>query len=189
MSKAFVKENDDGDEDDSASASMGAALLPAGAKNYMTPVGARRLSAELEQLLNSERPKILEVIAWAAGNGDRSENADYQYGRRRLREIDRRVRYLTKRLDILEVIDPAKENRNDVRFGATVRVCDEAGIEKTYTIVGVDETDPSQGLISWVSPIARSLMQAKAGDTVHLKTPKGDSDLEIIAVQYLPQKE
>ena len=183
MSKAFVKEDNDQDEDSGPDPTDS---LGAGSKNYMTPTGAERLRAEFAELHSKERPQILEVIAWAAGNGDRSENADYQYARRRLREIDRRLRYLGRRLDNLEVIDPARETHSDVRFGATVHVLDEGGSELVYTIVGVDETEPARGRVSWVSPIARALLQAKVGDVVTLRTPKGEQDLEVLRIVYKP---
>lgn len=183
MSKAFTREDDgdlsdelggDGDGDES--------LNVPGGKNYITPVGAKKLKDELSQLLNVDRPKLVETVAWAASNGDRSENADYIYGKRRLREIDRRIRFLSKRLEAAEVVDPLKQPKDKVLFGARVEVEDEDGVVKIYQIVGVDETDAKNGLISWTSPIGKALLQAKVGDVVTLKTPKGDRDLEILKI-------
>jgi len=158
--------------------------LPAGAKNYITPAGHARLHAELQQLLDRERPELVKVVAWAASNGDRSENADYQYGKRRLRQIDSRIRFLTKRLDIAEVVDPARTGVEQVFFGATVTYCDGKGVERTVSIVGQDEVDPLRGHISWIAPVARALNKARAGDVVTLQTPGGVEELEIIAVRY-----
>ncbi|MCC7440616.1 MAG: transcription elongation factor GreB [Bdellovibrionales bacterium] len=152
----------------------------------MTPKGARALQQELQQLLNVERPKLVETISWAASNGDRSENGDYIYGKRRLREIDRRIRFLSRRLDALEIVDPAILSGDRVRFGATVTVADEEGKERVYRIVGIDETDPRAGRISWISPIGRALLQKRAGDAVNVLTPKGEVELEILRVEYLP---
>lgn len=159
--------------------------LPAGTKNYITPAGYARLKAELDQLLDRERPDIVKVIAWAASNGDRSENADYQYGKRRLREIDRRIRYLTGRLERAEVIDPAARDVDQVFFGATVTYADSSGSERTIAIVGADEVDPARGRVSWLAPVARALMKARAGDTVTVRSPGGAEDLEVIAVRYV----
>ena len=182
MSKAFTKENDNAPEDDE---DEGASTLPAGVKNYMTPGGHARMKAEFEQLWKVERPKLVEIIAWAASNGDRSENGDYIYGKKRLREIDRRIRYLTKRLDNAVVVDPAaREETDQVFFGATVTVDDDLGREATYTIVGIDEAEPSRNRISWVSPMARALMKAREGDVVNLMTPAGKRELEIREVKY-----
>ncbi|HVY04356.1 MAG TPA: transcription elongation factor GreB [Burkholderiales bacterium] len=182
MNKAFTKESDQDDEEeqeDSASA------LPAGLKNYITPAGFKRLKDEALQLLDKERPDLVKVIQWAASNGDRSENADYIYGKRRLREIDRRIRFLTRRMDNAEVVDPAaREQTDQVFFGATVSVVDQAGDEKTYSIVGIDEADVSRGRISWISPLAKALIKAREGDTVVVKTPGGDEPLEIVGVEY-----
>ncbi|MDX9707838.1 MAG: transcription elongation factor GreB [Azospira sp.] len=181
MSKAFTRETDD-DDDDAPSPGL---QLPQGAKNYISPGGHARLKAELDHLLRVERPQVVEVVSWAASNGDRSENGDYIYGKRRLREIDRRIRFLTRRLDIAEVVDPlAQPNRNQVFFGATVTVCDTDGTESIYTIVGVDETDLGRGRISWVSPLARALIKAKEGDTVRFQTPAGIREIDIVAVDY-----
>lgn len=180
MSKAFTRETD---HDDTREAE--APALPAGLKNYITPTGFRRLKEEALHLLDKERPELVKVIHWAASNGDRSENADYIYGKRRLREIDRRIRFLTKRLDAAVVVDPASREQTDqVFFGATVTVVDEAGAEKIYSIVGIDEADVSRGRISWISPLARALIKAREGDCVTVRTPAGDETLEILGVQY-----
>ncbi|AEE66517.1 transcription elongation factor GreB [Bordetella pertussis] len=181
MNKAFVKESDRDDEDDLPEAQA----LPAGTRNYMTPQGYARLRDELSHLMNVERPSVVQVVSWAASNGDRSENGDYLYGKKRLREIDRRMRFLTKRLDIAEVVDPAAQpNRDQVFFGATVLYMDRAGEERTVTIVGVDEAEPLAGKISWISPVARALTKAHEGDTVTLRTPGGVEELEILEVRY-----
>lgn len=186
MSKAFTKENDDAPEEEPED--IVAPALPSGAKNYITPQGFDVLRMELKQLRSVERPKTVEVVSWAAGNGDRSENGDYIYGKKRLREIDRRMRYLMKRLEIAEVVDPAKSPHKDqIFFGATVTyvdVDDEAEEEKTIRIVGVDETDTANGQISWVSPIARAFLKAQTGDVVDLMTPAGVRHLEVVAVAY-----
>jgi transcription elongation factor GreB len=159
--------------------------LPAGAGNYMTPAGFRRLDEELRQLSRVERPKVVEVVAWAAGNGDRSENGDYIYGKRRLREIDRRIRFLRKRLEIAKVVDPAQQRvRDRVFFGATVTYADGEGAETTVRIVGIDEADLERGQVSWVSPIARALLRARAGDSVQVRTPAGPETIEVIAISY-----
>ena len=180
MNKAFVKETD---SDDDAELAMPA--MPAGAKNYITPEGHRRIKDELLQLIDNERPEVVRVVSWAASNGDRSENGDYIYGKRRLREIDRRIRFLIKRLDIAEVVDPSLHHGSDqVFFGATVTYERESGEEETVTIVGIDEFDPLQGKISWISPMARALTKAHEGDTVMLKTPAGMEELTILAVRY-----
>ena len=156
-------------------------------KNYITPAGLQRLRDEHRFLLTRERPAVTEVVAWAAGNGDRSENADYQYGKRRLREIDRRVRFLTRRLDRAEVVDPARQQGLDqVFFGATVTYLQSDGVERTVQIVGVDEVDPLAGKISWVSPVARALIKAREGDTVSVQTPAGPLELEVLEVRYEP---
>jgi transcription elongation factor GreB len=193
MSKAFTRESDapdgDGSEDGDESGSEdegGAPPLPAGTKNYMTPAGFARLSAELDQLWKVERPRLVETIHWAASNGDRSENGDYIYGKKRLREIDRRIRFLSKRLDHAEVVDPAtRETTEQVFFGATVTVQDNCGDEFTYAIVGIDEADQARGRISWVSPMARALIRAREGDTVTLATPAGRRVLEVVEVRYV----
>jgi transcription elongation factor GreB len=181
MSKAFSKENDQDDEDQD----FPAPGVPAGLKNYITPAGFKRLKDEALHLLDKERPELVKVIHWAASNGDRSENADYIYGKRRLREIDRRIRFLTKRLDAAVVVDPAaREETDQVFFGATVTLVDAQGTEKTYSIVGIDETDMSRGRISWISPLAKALIKARDGDTVVVKTPGGDETLEVVGVEY-----
>jgi len=181
MSKAFVREADVEEDDDIA-----APAIPAGSKNYITPAGHQRLKDELLQLLNVERPEVVRTVSWAASNGDRSENGDYIYGKKRLREIDRRIRFLTKRLDAAEVVDPASRPPTDqVFFGATVRYADSAGCEREITIVGIDEVDPAGGRVSWISPIARAITKAREGDTVPLRTPAGVETLEILDVRYL----
>jgi transcription elongation factor GreB len=181
MSKAFVKETDD----DAAELPDEAPAIPAGVKNYMTPDGHRRLQAELRRLARDERPKVVEVVAWAAGNGDRSENGDYLYGKQRLREIDRRIRFLTKRLESAEVVDPGRQTRRDqVFFGATVTYGASDGTEKTVTIVGIDEADLDRGQVSWISPIARALLKAHAGEIVELRTPTGIEPIEVIGIRY-----
>jgi transcription elongation factor GreB len=163
-----------------------AAALPAGAKNYMTPHGHARLKQEALHLLDVERPALTQTIRWAAANGDRSENADYIYGKRRLREIDRRIRFLTKRLDNAEVVDPAaREHTDQVFFGATVVVCDERGVQHTYSIVGIDEADAARGHISWIAPLARALIKRGIGDRITLRTPAGEQTLEIVDVRYV----
>ena len=183
MSKAFVKDEVAAEEDEEESG----APLPIGGKNYMTPAGHARLQAEFIHLVKKERPEVVGVVSWAAGNGDRSENGDYIYGKKRLREIDRRLRFLTKRLDNAEVVDPsARENTDTVYFGATVTVLDQNGDEFTYSIVGLDETDPGRGRISWVSPLARALIKARLGDSVRFQSPGGLRELEIVDIEYLP---
>jgi transcription elongation factor GreB len=182
MSKAFTKENDNAPDDDDEEV---VAPLPAGSKNYMTPAGHASMRAEFDELWKIERPKLVETIHWAASNGDRSENGDYIYGKRRLREIDRRIRYLGKRLENAEVVDPAtREDTDQVFFGATVTVLDEAKVEATYSIVGIDEADLNKNHISWISPMARALMKAREGDTVMLMTPGGRREMEILDVRY-----
>lgn len=183
MNKAFVKETDDEDDLDASTPS-----IPAGTKNYMTPAGHKRMKGELLHLIDVERPEVVRVVSWAASNGDRSENGDYIYGKRRLREIDRRIRFLTKRLDIAEVVDPSVHHGSDqVFFGATVTYENQAGEEHTVTIVGIDELDPLNGKISWISPVARALTKAREGDSVVLKTPAGVDELTILEVRY-PEK-
>ena len=180
MNKAFVKESD-GDEDDDG----GLPPIPPGAKNYITPQGYQRIREELLQLIDNERPEVVKIVHWAASNGDRSENGDYIYGKRRLREIDRRIRFLTKRLDLAEVVDPSVHQGSDqVFFGATVTYLNSAGIEQTITIVGIDELDPLKGKISWVAPVARALTKSREGDVVTLTTPAGVDELEILSVTY-----
>lgn len=150
----------------------------------MTPSGASKMKAELKKLLTEERPDLVKVIAWAASNGDRSENGDYIYGKRRLREIDRRIRFLTKRLEGAEIVDPLKQKSGRVLFGATVKVMDEEGREREFQIVGQDEIDPSRGRISWVSPIAKALLNAQMGDVVQVKSPKGTEEWEVLSIAY-----
>jgi transcription elongation factor GreB len=181
MSKAFVKGSSDEDDDDGA----GLAPIPTGAKNYIRPQGYQRIREELLQLIDVERPEVVKVVHWAASNGDRSENGDYIYGKRRLREIDRRIRFLTKRMDLAEVVDPSLHFGSDqIFFGATVTYLNSAGQEHTVTIVGIDELDPLNGQISWVSPVARALTKAHEGDVVSLMTPSGIDELEILNVTY-----
>ena len=170
---------EDGDDDD------GAAALPAGVKNYITPDGFQRLQDELKHLKRVERPKVVEVVSWAAGNGDRSENGDYIYGKKRLREIDRRMRFLIKRIEIAEVVDPALQKARDrVFFGATVTYLDQREQERTVRIVGVDEARGDRGEISWTSPVARALLKGQAGDTVEVRTPTGPEPIEIVSISY-----
>ena len=181
MSKAFTKETDD-DGDDEAEA---ADALPASTKNYMTPTGFDQLQQELRTLLYGERPKIVEIVSWAAGNGDRSENGDYIYGKKRLREIDRRVRYLTKRLESAEVVDPAAQKHlKQAFFGATVTYARADDSEHAVTLVGIDEIDIEHGKVSWISPIAKALLKSKVGDMVELRTPAGTEQLEVLAIRY-----
>lgn len=186
MSKAFTREtepdNDPGEEEAVSSPSP----LPAGSKNYITPGGHKRLMDEFLWLMNRERPHVTATVSWAASNGDRSENADYIYGKKRLREIDRRIRFLTKRLDTAEVVDPAAPREDEARifFGATVTFANQEGEEKTVSIVGVDEIDTSRGYISWISPLARALIKAREGDVVTLHAPGGTEELEIVEVRY-----
>ena len=185
MSKAFTKESDDGDGDDDDAAAAGPSPLPPGTKNYLTPQGYQRLRAELLQLIDDERPKMVEVVSWAAKNGDRSENGDYLYGKKRLREIDRRIRFLTKRLDIAEVADPSAHHGNDqIFFGATVTYANAQGEQRTITIKGVDEANNLAGEVSWIAPIARALLKAREGDEVKLSTPLGMQLLEVLEVRY-----
>jgi transcription elongation factor GreB len=179
MSKAFVKESDSDDEPEQE---VAPALPPSG-KNYITPAGYARLEAELRRLVEIERPEVVKTVAWAASLGDRSENADYIYGKRRLREIDRRVRFLIKRLEGAQIVHSSGRETDQVLFGATVRVKSAAG-EKTVTIVGVDEVDPAHGRVSWVSPIAKALLKARAGERVTLRTPAGEEKLDILEVTY-----
>jgi transcription elongation factor GreB len=177
MSSNAAADGNDGEEE--------LAPLPAGSPNYMTPAGFRRLDDELKQLSRVERPKIVEVVSWAAGNGDRSENGDYIYGKRRLREIDRRIRFLRKRLEASKVVDPSQQtNRDKVFFGATVTYATAQGDELTVKIVGVDEADFEKGQISWISPIARALMRAGIGDSVKVRTPAGLEAIEVVAIAY-----
>ena len=179
MSKAFVKEEGDAPDDEAAHEPK----LPSTGKNYMSPAGYARLEAELRKLVEVERPEVVKTVAWAASLGDRSENADYIYGKRRLREIDRRVRFLIKRLESAEVVDSSGRDTDQVFFGASVRLRTASG-DRTITIVGADEVDPAHGRVSWVSPIAKALLTARAGDTVTLRSPAGEEQLEILEVDY-----
>jgi transcription elongation factor GreB len=183
MSKAFTREDDGADEDDLPEESGG---LPLAAKNYMTPAGFTRMREELDGLMRKERPEVVKVVSWAAGNGDRSENGDYIYGKKRLREIDRRVRYLSKRLANAEVVDPARRAATEqVFFGATVTYANGRGEERTIKIVGVDEVELDKGHVSWISPIAKALLRAEEGDRVKMRTPQGIDDIEVIEVKYV----
>ena len=185
VNKAFVKESDGADDGDEELAP--AQRLPAGSKNYMTRRGYDALRVELDQLVRFERPKLVETVAWAAGNGDRSENGDYIYGKKRLREIDRRIRFLIKRIESAEVVDPERQQGlEQVFFGATVSFSDlETEDEQTWQIVGVDEADAAQGRISWISPLARAVLKARVGDVVRFQSPAGMREIEITDVQYL----
>jgi transcription elongation factor GreB len=184
MSKAFTRESVGEEDDDEA----GLPPIPAGGKNYITPAGYARMRAELLTLIDEDRPKVVEIVHWAASNGDRSENGDYIYGKKRLREIDRRIRFLTKRLELASVTDPSVHLGSDqVFFGATVTYEDENGNSKTITILGIDEADSLNGQVSWVSPIARALLKARVGDVVRLQTPLGMQDIEVMKVTY-PEK-
>lgn len=204
MSKAFIKEDDNEnasdetdleldaeldldedfqseDDDESSSAKV---LANSQGKNYITPQGHLKLRSEYENLVQVERPKVVETVAWAASNGDRSENADYIYGKRRLREIDRRIHFLSKRLDKAVVVDPALQKSDRVLFGATVKVVDEEGEERTYKIVGADEANAHEFCISWNSPVGRALLQTQVGDVVEVKLPKGRQELEVLEITY-----
>ncbi|MES2944028.1 MAG: transcription elongation factor GreB [Pseudomonadota bacterium] len=179
MNKAFTKETDSDDDD------LVLPPLPVGGKNYITPQGYARLRDELLKLIDEERPKVVDIVHWAASNGDRSENGDYIYGKKRLREIDRRIRFLTKRLEIAEITDPsAHHGKDQVFFGATVTYVDDVGVERTVAIKGIDEADTLQGEISWVSPVARALLKARVGEEVNLFTPHGVQVLEVLRVDY-----
>jgi transcription elongation factor GreB len=182
MNKAFTREVDDADDDDVDGA---VPPLPSGSKNYITVQGYQRLRAELLHLIDDERPKVVEVVSWAAKNGDRSENGDYLYGKKRLREIDRRIRFLTKRLDIAEVTDPSLHHGSDqIFFGATVTYMNTRGEQRTVTIKGIDEADSLAGEVSWISPIARALLKAREGDEIKLTTPGGVESIEVLEVRY-----
>ena len=181
MSKAFTKESDQADDEDG----LQLPALPVGGKNYITGRGYARLRAELVELMDTERPKVVEIVHWAASNGDRSENGDYIYGKKRLREIDRRIRFLTKRLEIAELADPSVHHGNEqVFFGATVTYLDGANRERTVTILGIDEADSTRGEVSWVSPVARTLLKARVGDVLNLVTPAGVDEIEVLRVVY-----
>jgi transcription elongation factor GreB len=180
VNKAFVKESDDTDEDEAP-----AAALPDGTRNYMTVRGHAQIRTEFEHLVKVERPAIVQVVSWAAGNGDRSENGDYIYGKKRLREIDRRIRFLSKRLESAVIVDPAEQRSCDqVFFAATVTVCDADGTEATYQIVGIDEANAMEGRISWISPLARALHKAREGDTVRFDSPGGVREIDIVEIRY-----
>ena len=180
MNKAFTKETDDADDDE-----LLLPALPASGKNYITPAGHARIRAELLDLIDNERPKVVDIVHWAASNGDRSENGDYIYGKKRLREIDRRIRFLTKRLEIMEITYPAMHHGSDqVFFGATVTYVDETAVERTVTILGIDEAESAKGEVSWVSPIARTLLKAHVGDVLQLLTPAGKLEIEVLSVRY-----
>jgi transcription elongation factor GreB len=182
MNKAFVKESNEDNDDD---LDVAQPEIPAGTKNYITPAGHRRMRNELLQLIDEERPEVVKLVSWAASNGDRSENGDYIYGKRRLREIDRRIRFLTKRLDLAEVVNSSRqENTDQVFFGATVEYATQDGESHTVTIVGVDEVDLDQGHVSWISPVARALLKAKVGDQVTLYTPAGPEPIDVLDVRY-----
>ena len=181
MSKAFTREAEGDDDDDE----LALPSMPAGTRNYITPAGYARLRGELLDLIDTERPKVVEIVHWAASNGDRSENGDYIYGKKRLREIDRRIRFLTQRLEIAEVIDPSVQHGNDqVFFGATVTYVDEAGVTRTVVILGIDEAESARGEVSWISPIARTLLKARVGDVLKLVTPAGVQEIEVLSVNY-----
>ena len=183
MSKAFTKESDRDDADEE----LALPALPPGSKNYITTAGYQRLRDELLDLIDNERPKVVEAVHWAASNGDRSENGDYLYGKKRLREIDRRIRFLTRRLEIAEVVEPSLQFGSDqVFFGATVTYVDDEGAEATITIMGIDEANSHDAQVSWISPVARALLKARVGDEVQLPTPGGVRHLEVLAVQYPP---
>jgi transcription elongation factor GreB len=180
MNKAFVNEKQQAEEDE-----FGVPEIPAGIKNYMTPAGHLHMKTELLRLIDVERPEMVRIVSWAASNGDRSENGDYIYGKRRLREIDKRIRFLTKRLDIAEVFDPRIHHGSDqIFFGATVTYENQEGVRTTVTIVGIDEIDPLAGLVSWISPIARALIKTRVDDAVLLRTPNGVQELVILDVTY-----
>ncbi len=183
MNKAFTKETEpieDSGEEEAVNP------LPTGSKNYITPGGYTQLMDEFLWLMNKERPQVTAIVSWAAGNGDRSENGDYIYGKKRLREIDRRIRFLTKRIDLAEVVDPVapREDETQVFFGATVTFANQTDEEKTVSIVGVDEIDTSRGYISWISPMARAFIKAREGEVVTLHAPGGTQELEIREVRY-----
>jgi transcription elongation factor GreB len=180
MSKAFTRESEDDGEEPQAEPA------PPPAKNYISPAGYARLKAELKLLVETERPEVVRTVSWAAKNGDRSENGDYLYGKKRLREIDRRVRFLIKRLEAAQVVDAAGRDSDQIFFGSTIRIKTKEGEERTITIVGVDETDSPRNRISWISPVAKALIKAREGDTVVLKTPGGVEELEILEVRYDP---
>ena len=181
MSKAFTKESEDADEDDD----IPLAALPGGGKNYITPQGYKTLRDELLHLIDEERPKVVDVVHWAASNGDRSENGDYLYGKKRLREIDRRIRFLTRRLEMAVITEPSLHHGNEqIFFGATVTYVDDVDEMRTVTITGIDEADSAAAEVSWISPIARTLLKARVGDMLTLLTPQGPVEIEVLAVDY-----
>ncbi len=180
MSKAFINEDSQSDLDED----LPEPSVPAGQKNYMTPQGFARLQEELQDLLYKKRPELTAIVSWAAGNGDRSENGDYIFGKKRLREIDKRIRFLTKRLESAEVIDPARVKSDQVFFGATVTLQDEEGELKTYSIVGIDEADPAKGKISWISPLTTALLKKKVDDVIQFRSPKGVRELVVVKISY-----
>ena len=182
MNKAFTRETEPNDDDDEPAA---LAPLPAGGKNYITPQGYEALRSELLDLIDTERPKVVDIVHWAASNGDRSENGDYIYGKKRLREIDRRIRFLTKRLEIAEISNPSIHHGSDqVFFGATVTYAESSGEERTVTILGIDEANSALGQVSWISPVSRALLKSRVGDEVNLVTPHGVVVLEVLKVDY-----
>jgi transcription elongation factor GreB len=180
MNKAFTKESDQTDDDD-----LQLPAMPVGAKNYITPKGHAHIRSELLDLIDNERPKVVEIVHWAASNGDRSENGDYIYGKKRLREIDRRIRFLTKRLEIMAVIDPSIHHGSEqIFFGATVTYVDETAVQRTVTILGIDEAQSAQAQVTWVSPVARTLLKQRLGDVLQLVTPAGVIEIEVLDVRY-----
>jgi len=182
MNKAFVKESDQDDDEEAAALAL---AIPAGSKNYIRPEGYQRIKEELLRLIDVDRPEVVRIVHWAASNGDRSENGDYIYGKRRLREIDRRIRFLTKRMDSAAIVDPSVHHGSDqVFFGATVTYCNQLDETRTITIVGIDELDPLNGKISWVAPVARALTKAREGDTITFQAPHGVEELDILEVSY-----
>jgi transcription elongation factor GreB len=181
LSKAFTREPDGAEEEELEPE----AIQPQGVKNYITPAGYARMKAELMQLLDVERPEVVGIVHWAASNGDRSENGDYIYGKKRLREIDRRIRFLIKRMEIAEVVDSRGQDQDQVFFGATVGVRDRSGATRSVSIVGMDEVDPARGRVSWISPIAKALLKARVGDVVTLRSPSGVEELEVEEVRYV----
>ncbi len=181
LSKAFTKEQDGAEDEELETEPQ----QPQGVKNYITPAGYARMKAELKQLLDVERPEVVGIVHWAASNGDRSENGDYIYGKKRLREIDRRIRFLIKRMEIAEVVDSRGQDQEQVFFGATVSVRDAGGRVRSVSIVGMDEVDPSRGRVSWISPIAKALLKARVGDSVTLRSPSGVEELEVEEIRYI----
>lgn len=186
MSKAFKPEDGADSDEDLALEEREDAVFRPGMRNYLTPQGIEKLRAELHALLHVERPKTVEVVSWAASNGDRSENGDYIYGKRRLREIDRRIRFLSKRLEIAEVVDPATQKGDRILFGASVTIQGENGGARVVYIVGIDEADPASGKVSWLSPLAKALLQAREGDAVVLRSPSGEEEIEVVKIEYRP---